>query len=254
MTTEQIYYYLLYFLFGFSAFSFIVSFFYTTPYGRFKSSPGKFDVPPLPGWLLLESPCLFAAALTFFLSGGNSTALVPLMFICIWQTHYFYRSVIFPMRVAKGSKPVSLSGISFGIVFNSLNGFLNGYAFAHSEHLLDVSWLTTPYFIIGIAMMIIGVSINIQSDTILRNVRKPGESGYKIPHGGLYRWISVPNYFGEIIEWAGLALAACTPAALAFLLFTIANLFPRALAHHKWYLEKFDDYPKDRKAIIPFIL
>lgn len=254
MSIDQIYHYLLYFLFGFSILSFIGSFFYTTPYGRFKKSSGKFDLPPLPGWLLLESPCLFAAVLTFFLSGGNSNALVPMIFICIWQTHYFYRSVIFPLQVAKGSKPVALSGALFGIVFNSLNGFLNGYAFSHSDHLLDSSWLTTPYFIIGIALMIIGLSININSDTILRNLRQPGDSAYKVPHGGLYRWISVPNYFGEMIEWLGLVIAACTPASLVFFMFTVANLFPRALAHHKWYLKKFPEYPKERKAIIPFIL
>lgn len=254
MTLDQFYHYLLYFMFGFSALTFIASFFYTTPYGRFKTEKSKVEFPPVIGWLLLESPCLFAASLTFFLAGGNNTALVPLIFICIWQTHYFYRSVIFPLRVSKGSKPVALSGIAFGVVFNSINGFLNGYAFAHAPHLLDVAWLASPYFIVGILLMVIGVSINIHADAVLRNLRKPGETGYKIPRGGLYWFISVPNYFGEIIEWAGLALAACTPAALSFLLFTIANLFPRALAHHRWYKETFADYPKERKAIIPFVL
>ena len=254
MTVDEIYQGLLAFILGFSVLMFIASFFYTTPYGRFKAGDSKFDFPPLPGWILLESPCLFAAALTFYFSGGNNKALVPLIFICIWQSHYFYRSVIFPMRVSSGSKPVALSGILFGIVFNSINGFLNGYAFSHAEHLLDSSWLTTPYFLIGISMMIIGLSINIYSDTVLKNLRKPGETGYKIPHGGLYRFISVPNYFGEIIEWCGLALAACTPAAAAFAIFTIANLFPRALAHHRWYQEKFEDYPIERKAIIPFVI
>ncbi len=254
MTLDEIYTYLLYFLLGFSALSFIGSFFYTTPYGRFKTTKSPFDFAPLPGWILLESPCLIAACATFFLTGGHTTALVPLIFISIWQTHYFYRSIIFPLRVSKGSKPVNLSGICFGIIFNSLNGFLNGYAFAHSEHLLDNSWLSTPYFIIGVALMLVGLSINIYSDTVLKHLRKPGETGYKIPHGGLYRWISVPNYFGEMIEWGGLALASCTPAALVFWLFTIANLFPRALAHHKWYKEKFEDYPKERKAIIPFVI
>lgn len=254
MPLDELYQSLLYFLFGFSALSFIASFFYTTPYGRFKTTSSKFDFAPLPGWILLESPCLIAACATFFLSGGHSNALVPLIFISIWQSHYFYRSIIFPMRVAKGSKPVNLSGICFGIIFNSINGFLNGYAFSHAEHLLDPQWLTTPYFIVGMLLMVLGLSINIYSDTVLKNMRKPGETDYKIPHGGLYRFISVPNYFGEIIEWAGLALASCTPAALAFWLFTIANLFPRALAHHKWYKANFDDYPQDRKAIIPFII
>ncbi len=255
MTLAETHQGLLYFLFGFSVITFISSFFFTTPYGRHKEKKALVEFPPLPGWVLLESPCLFAAALTFYFSGGNTTALVPLIFICIWQTHYFYRSLLFPILVVnKNSKPVALSGVMFGVVFNSLNGFLNGYAFAHAEHLADPSWLTSPYFIIGIILMVVGVSINIHSDRTLKKLRAPGETGYKIPHGGMYRFISVPNYFGEIVEWTGLAIASCTPASLAFLVFTIANLFPRALAHHKWYHEKFEDYPKDRKAIIPFIL
>ncbi|GIQ98336.1 MAG: hypothetical protein CM15mP4_1730 [Candidatus Neomarinimicrobiota bacterium] len=36
-----------------------------------------------------------------------------------------------------------------------------------------------------------------------------------------------------------------------FALWTIFNLLPRALKHHAWYKDKFSDYPKDRKAIIP---
>lgn len=38
------------------------------------------------------------------------------------------------------------------------------------------------------------------------------------------------------------------------LLWTLANLLPRALAHHRWYGEQFDDYPRERKAILPFLL
>ena len=254
MTLHGIYQTLLYSIFFLAALMFISSFFLTTPYGRFKTSNSRWDFPPVTGWLLLESPCLFAASLTFFLSGGQSTALVPLIFICLWQTHYFYRAVIFPLRVSRGSKPVALSGILAGIFFNSVNGFLNGYAFAHSPHLLDESWLTTPYFIFGVGFMVIGVSINIYSDNILKKLRKPGETGYKIPRGGLYRWISAPNYFGEMMEWGGLALASATPASLAFFFFTIGNLFPRAIAHHRWYREKFNDYPDERKAIIPYLI
>ena len=35
--------------------------------------------------------------------------------------------------------------------------------------------------------------------------------------------------------------------------FTFANLAPRAWSHHKWYRKKFPDYPKQRRAVIPFI-
>jgi len=254
MSLDTLYNYLLYFLFVMSALTFLGSFVYTAPYGRFKKEQEKFEIPSLPGWLLMEFPCLVAGLATFVFSGGNNNALVPLIFICIWQCHYFYRSIIFPLRLNIRNKKMPMMAVVTGIIFNSLNGFLNGYAFSHAEHLLNSEWLSSPFFIIGVILMVIGLSINIQSDSILRDLRKPGETDYKIPKGGFYRWISSPNYFGEIVEWCGLALAACTPAALAFALFTIANLFPRALAHHKWYVKTFEDYPQGRKAIIPFII
>jgi hypothetical protein len=43
-------------------------------------------------------------------------------------------------------------------------------------------------------------------------------------------------------------------SGVVFLIWVIANLFPRAIAHHKWYKDKFDDYPKNRKAVIPGII
>jgi protein-S-isoprenylcysteine O-methyltransferase Ste14 len=99
-----------------------------------------------------------------------------------------------------------------------------------------------------------GYFINRRSDTILRNLRKPGETGYKIPQGGMFRWISAPNYFGELTIWTGWAIATWSLAGLSFAVFTAANLVPRALTNHKWYLDKFPDYPAKRRAIIPYIL
>jgi steroid 5-alpha reductase family enzyme len=100
----------------------------------------------------------------------------------------------------------------------------------------------------------LGVYINIQSDNILLNLRKPGESGYKIPYGGMFRYVSSPNYLGEIIEWTGYALACWSLPALSFAVWTIANLVPRAIAHHRWYQRQFSDYPAERKALIPFVI
>jgi 3-oxo-5-alpha-steroid 4-dehydrogenase 1 len=57
-----------------------------------------------------------------------------------------------------------------------------------------------------------------------------------------------------MIEWIGWALATFSWAGLVFVLWTAANLVPRALKHHAWYRATFADYPRERKAIIPFIL
>merc|ERR550517_1335207 len=69
-----------------------------------------------------------------------------------------------------------------------------------------------------------GMFINIQSDTILKNLRRDGETGYKIPYGGMFRFVSSPNYLGEIIEWIGFAMIAQTPASIWFALFSQDSL------------------------------
>lgn len=74
-----------------------------------------------------------------------------------------------------------------------------------------------------------------------------------IPSGGLYRFVSCPNYLGEIIEWSGWALATWSLGGLSFAVWTAANLLPRAISHHKWYRSRFPDYPPKRLAILPFI-
>ena len=44
-----------------------------------------------------------------------------------------------------------------------------------------------------------------------------------------------------------------SPAGLVFFLWTAANLVPRARSHHRWYQERFPDYPRERKAVIPWL-
>ena len=108
-------------------------------------------------------------------------------------------------------------------------------------------------FVTGIFLFLAGMLININADKILIDLRKPGTLEHNIPQDGLYHWISCPNYFGEIVEWIGFAIMTWSLPGFAFALWTSANLLPRAAAHHRWYREHFDDYPRDRKAVIPFI-
>jgi len=96
--------------------------------------------------------------------------------------------------------------------------------------------------------------INISSDNILLGLRKGGKKGYYIPYGGLFKYVSSPNLSGEIIEWLGWAMMSWCLPSFSFALWTMANLIPRALDHHHWYKRKFADYPKDRKAVIPFLV
>ena len=249
---------LIVFILVLGAFTFLGTLFKTNAYGRHMQGNEKFTLPALPAWLLFECPQWWSFALTFWGLSWYFTELAPsvtgIVLFALWQSHYVYRSIIYPLRMQDRAKRFPLSGVVFGFAFNAINGFVNGFAVLTASHLMGSDWLSNPLFIVGLLIAVSGWWINFQADSILINLRKPGETGYKIPHGGMFRYVSSANYFGEIVLWCGWALMSFTPAGLAFALFTISNLFPRALSHHRWYQEKFEDYPKERKAIIPGII
>ena len=140
------------------------------------------------------------------------------------------------------------------IFFNLCNGFFNGYWFGYLSPVYDMSWLLDWRFILGVLLFFTGMIINIRSDQKLIGLRKGGKTGYYIPYGGLFKYVSSPNLFGEIIEWLGWAMMSWCLPAFSFALWTLANLLPRAIDHHRWYHRRFKDYPSERKAVIPFIV
>lgn len=230
---------------------FLYLLFITAPYGRHQRPGWGPVLPEKIGWVFMESPAVFGW-LGVFLRGEHRGELVPLVFLAIWMTHYVHRTLIFPFRLRQ-ARPIPVAVALMGFTFNWINAWLNA---SQVSALGDYGpeWLTSPWFLGGTALFLTGLGINWYADTILLNLRKPGETGYKIPQGGAYRFVSCPNYLGEMVEWAGWAIATRSLAGLAFFLFTVANLLPRALAHHRWYRKTFPDYPPERRAVIPFVL
>jgi len=229
--------------------------FVKAPYGRHLKTKGwGAMVNARWSWILMEIPALLTFPVILALSPVKLN-LCHFIFMGLWCLHYTNRSLIYPFRMRSQGKPIPLSVPLMAVVFNTINGIFLGLELGYfSAHNYQAAWLYTPTSIVGILIFLFGFSVNLDADGRLRNLRKPGETGYKIPFGGFYRWISCPNYFGEICEWMGFALLLWNVSAFSFLVWTIANLLPRALAHHRWYQQKFDAYPPHRKAIIPFLL
>jgi protein-S-isoprenylcysteine O-methyltransferase Ste14 len=233
--------------------TFLLLFFVTAPYGRYVRKGWGPLIPSTVGWIVMEfpSPLVFAWC---FVSGVNQRTVVAYSFLLIWLIHYLHRSLIYPFLLRGNRKQMTLIPILLGMIFNVGNAYINGQFLYSLGPEYPTEWLWDPRFIVGVVVFVFGFLINKHSDHILRQLRKPGETGYKIPQGGLYQVVSCPNYLGEILEWSGWALATWTIAGLSFALWTIANLAPRALAHHRWYQKKFSDYPKQRKALVPYLL
>jgi 3-oxo-5-alpha-steroid 4-dehydrogenase 1 len=226
--------------------------FFAAPYGRYVRRGWGLAINNRTGWVIMEATAPLAFAVCFVL-GSNPNTVTTLVFLGLWEAHYLHRAFIYPFSLRQRSRGMPLLIISFGVLFNAVNGYINGrYIFSFSGGYTN-QWLADPRFIAGVVLFIAGFIINRQADRILHNLSQSADSGYKIPYGGLYRWISCPNYLGEVIIWLGWALATWSLPGLAFAVWTMANLVPRAHSHHAWYRQHFPDYPPRRRAFLPGI-
>lgn len=251
MPAEQPYAWLVLLQLALAVVTFVVLSFVDAPYGRHGRRGWGPTVPARVGWLVMEIPAsvLFFA---FYLLGEHRLGAVPLVFLGLWQLHYVQRAFVYPFLLRGGAR-MPLVVAALGLGFNVLNSWINARWVSQLGD-YDASWLLDPRFLIGAALFLAGYTLNLHSDRVLRGLRSGGATGYRIPHGGGFRYVSSPNYLGEIVEWAGWALATWSLAGLAFALYTVANLAPRAMANHRWYRESFDDYPAGRKALVPYIV
>ncbi len=228
---------------------FVALFFIAAPYGRHVRKGWGYTVGNKLGWVLMEAPAPFIFAICFSL--GSHAGITGIVFLVLWEAHYLHRAFIYPFSLRGAARSMPLSVVSLGFFFNLMNGYLNSrYIFTFSGG-YSVNWLGDPRFIVGAILFITGFVINRQADQILRSLRKTGESGYKISYSRLYRWVSSPNYLGEITIWIGWAVATWSLPGLVFAFWTVANLLPRARANHAWYKASFPDYPPERKALLP---
>lgn len=234
----------------------VQSFWFPAPYGKFTSATGigfltrltKIQMPASFGWMLQEIPSFLVSfcALVHLYQRGM---ILKMLLLTPYVAHYFNRSILFPLKMKNG-KPAPLLTVGSAFVFCLYNGLMQSHAIVS----LDLENLSLGGSALGLAIFVGGMGINIQSDQILKNLRKEGETGYKIPYGGLYEYVTCPNYFGEALEWWGFACVVQTSAGVWFGVWSTMFLGGRALQTHSWYKEKFKEYPQERGAFIPGIL
>ncbi len=207
------------------------------------------------GWVLMEAP-VFIAMLLLWAFSSRRTDTAPVAMFLLFELHYFQRSFIFPLLIkSNGRMPLSI--ILMGVTFNVLNALMQGgwiFYISPAGRYPD-SWLWSWQFIAGTAVFFTGMYINIDSDRIIRNLRQPGDTRHYIPRGGMFRYVSSANYFGEFVEWTGFAILTWSWAGAVFALWTFANLAPRAGKIHERYTREFGRQftSLHLRRIIPYI-
>lgn len=176
------------------------------------------------------------------------------MGLLLFVVHYVNRDILYPLSLKTTTK-VPLEIVLTCILYTTANGYLQCYG---SQQPLSPNRLLQ---LIGVALFAAGMWINIKADKMLQEAKdavssmdSTGKKKYALVRGFLFDLISSPNYFGEIIEWFGYWMVCQHSTALLFAVATLDILTPGAIKRHQWNLKNIDGYPKDRKALIPFLL
>ncbi len=236
-----------------AAIVFVALYFVEAGYGMLFDKKWGFPIPNKIAWVCMEAPVFFVM-LILWAQSERQFETVPLLFFLFFELHYLQRSFIFPLLI-KGKSKMPSGIMAMGIVFNLLNGYIQGMwiFFLAPEGLYSSEWLTTPQFILGTIVFFCGMAINWQADYIVRHLRKPGDTKHYLPRGGMFEYVTSANYFGELMEWCGFAILTWSASGALFAWWTFANLVPRANTIWHKYKAMFGEEVGTRKRIIPFI-
>lgn len=234
---------------------FVSLYFVEAGYGKSISRKWGPSINNKVAWICMECP-VFLVLLYFWLFSDRQWDIAPLLFFLLFQLHYFQRSFIFPFLL-KGKSKMPLSIMAMGMVFNTINGYMQGewIFYLAPENMYTAAWLTTPQFIIGVMLFFAGMIINLHSDYVIRNLRKPGDTNHYLPKKGMYKYVTSANYFGEIVEWVGFAVLTWSLSGAMFAIWSMANLVPRSNSIYKRYRAEFADEFRhlSLKRVFPFI-
>jgi hypothetical protein len=171
------------------------------PYGRYADAKalGISDwgpkVPAQLAWCLQELPSLVVPLACLVRPGWGPASATNGVLLLGFLAHYANRALVYPLRI-RGGAPTPLYVMASAFTFTLVNGYLQAGA-------LGGPWASAvpgdAAFGGGLLLFLAGALGNAYHDALLRSLRLPGETGYKIPVGGLFEYVSGANYLCEIV-------------------------------------------------------
>ncbi|EYU38075.1 hypothetical protein ABFS82_06G158100 [Erythranthe guttata] len=207
----------------------------------------KAKVPSKLGMIVLYTPAFLAGVSSFFLF-----PVTDLRFNLLRSavTVHFFKRVLEVLFVHKFSGSMDLEAM----ITISLSYLASASTMIYSQEL--VQGLPEPAIdlkYIGVPLFLVGIGGNFYHHFLLSKLRTGAEKQYKIPQGGFFSLVICPHYFFEILGFFGICCISQTMYPFAFTMGTTFYLMGRSYATREWYKSKFEDFPKDVKALIPYI-
>ncbi|XP_028301004.1 polyprenal reductase isoform X2 [Gouania willdenowi] len=113
-------------------------------------------------------------------------------------------------------------------------------------HLAQYAFGLGYYIVLGLTALCSDLSAKGTVETLV----------HRVPNGGWFELVSCPHYFAELLIYVSLSLVS-GGLSLTWWLVVLYVFFNQALAAqlcHELYVSKYESYPKNRNAFIPFVL
>eukprot|EP00915_Cephaloidophora_sp_WS-2016_P009418 GHVH01013498.1.p1 GENE.GHVH01013498.1~~GHVH01013498.1.p1 ORF type:complete len:335 (+),score=39.14 GHVH01013498.1:74-1006(+) len=193
--------------------------------------------------------------LIYFENRDQPLCLVQKLALWLTIAHYLKREVetLFIHRFSKATMPIVRLPINC-LHYWVFNGVAIGYFLFHPRY-QTASWITDPVaYVLSITMLVFEV-LNLCTHITLKNLRPRGSTTRGIPHGWGFGVVSCANYWWESCAWFCFAILTNCFTSWVFFIVASGQMLEWALKKHANYKKEFkDEYPENRKAIIPFIL
>ena len=143
------------------------------PYGRHSNANWGVLISNKWGWFIMELPAFLIMPVITIMGPTDKNELTYLL-ILLWVIHYFNRTFIFPFKLRTKNKKMPLLIVVSAILFNSVNGFLNGYFLGYLN--TEISSVVSLNVIIGLVVFFSGMHINKAADKYLISLKTSNES------------------------------------------------------------------------------
>ncbi|CAH8568781.1 unnamed protein product [Heterobilharzia americana] len=179
--------------------------------------------------------------------------------LACWCGHYIKRLLesVFIHRFSHATMPLRNLFINCSYYY----GFGLFVAYFTNHYLYTPPTFGHTQIVIGFLLFIIGEWGNFCCHLTLKRLRPAGSMIRQIPYPmpgwfftRMFNLVACPNYTYEVIAWIGFTIMTQTLPALLFTIFGFRQMATWAIGKLKAYRREFPNFPKYRKAIVPYIL
>ncbi|XP_049808716.1 polyprenol reductase isoform X2 [Schistocerca nitens] len=195
----------------------------------------------------------------FYVFGAFFTSLIFVVVLRVYVFHGKPHPLLLALLDLLGStsrranvSPTSILLALFLLTLQSWHRFYETWFIS----IYSNSYINIYHYIIGYGHYFGSVmAVLCESPGFINNQGQVVTTKHSIPYGGWFELVSSPHFLAEILMYMAISiiLRAANTWHVVFL-WVLSNQVESGLLSHWWYKATFPNYPKERKAVIPYVL